>query len=111
LDGSPPISAIASRIARGRHRGDAREVLHHHARGREGDLLGRVGLRVPGREGLDVLAADGHAVLVAQEVLEEDLEREREPGDVELRLQRVEAEDLEGPVADLQLRAGVEGVV
>ena len=39
-------------------------------------------------------ARDRDAVLEAQQVLEQDLERVRQPGDVELRLQRVEPEDL-----------------
>ena len=91
--------------------GDAREVLHHHAGGREGDLLRRLGVRVPAGERLDVLLADGHAVLVAQQVLEQDLQRERQPCDIELGLQRVEPEDLEGLAADLQVRACVEGIV
>ena len=70
-------------------RGHAREVLHHHARGREGDLLRRLGAVVPGGDRLDVLLADADAVLVAQDVLEQDLERERQARDVELRLERV----------------------
>ena len=54
---------------------------------------------------------DRTAVLVAQQVLEQDLQRERQPRDVELRLQRVEPEDLVGLAADLEVGAGVEGVV
>jgi hypothetical protein len=46
----------------------------------------------------------------AQEVLEQDLQRERQAGDVEARLQRVEAEDLVGLIAHPEVRAGVEGV-
>ena len=66
---------------------------------------------VPLRERLDVLGADADAVLVAQQVLEQDLQREGQAGDVELRLQRVEPEDLVRVAADLELRACVEGVV
>ena len=110
--GSPPRSAIASRIAaRSTIAGHAGEVLHHHARRREGDLLGRLGVVVPARQRLDVLLADGHAVLVAQQVLEQDLQRERQPRDVELLLQRVEAVDLIGTPADLEVGAGAEGIV
>ena len=65
---------------------DAGEVLQDHARGREGDLLRRLGLRVPRRERLDVLAADADAVLVAQQVLEQHLQREGQPRDVVGRL-------------------------
>jgi hypothetical protein len=38
--------------------GHAGEVLHHDARGRERDLLRRLGAVVPGGERLDVLLAD-----------------------------------------------------
>ena len=41
---------------------------------------------------------DDAAVLVAQQVLEQHLQRVRQPGDVELRLERVEPEDLVGSV-------------
>ena len=60
-------------------------------------------LVVPGGERLDVGGADADAVLVAEQVLEQDLQRERQAGDVELRLQRVEPVDLERAVADLEL--------
>ena len=43
---------------------------------------------------LDVVGGDGLAVLVAQQVLEQDLQRVRQPRHVVLRLERVEAEDL-----------------
>ena len=105
---------VGHRVA---HRGevdDARhagEVLQDHARGRERDLLGRLGLGVPGGERLDVLAADADAVLVAQQVLEQHLQRERQPRHVVGRLQRLEAIDLVGAPADLELGARVEGVL
>ncbi len=98
------------------HRGEvddrrhAGEVLHHDPRGRERDLLGRIGLRIPGGERLDVLFADRLAVLVAQQVLEQDLEAERKPRDVELGLQRVEPVDLVGAVAHVECALGVEAV-
>ena len=85
------------------HARDAREVLQHHARGRERDLLRRLRGVVPGGERLDVGGADADPVLVAEQVLEQDLQRERQAGDVELRLQRVEPVDLERAVADLEL--------
>ena len=83
--------------------GDAREVLQDDARGRERDLLRRLGAVVPGGERLDVGGADADPVLVAEQVLEQDLQGERQAGDVELRLQRVEPVDLERAVADLEL--------
>ena len=54
---------VAAEVAHGvAHRGqvdhgrDAGEVLQQHARGRERDLVGRIGLRVPARDRLDLLA-------------------------------------------------------
>ena len=93
------------------HGGHAGEVLHHHARGGEGDLLGRVGGGVPARELLDALLGDRDPVLVAEQVLEQHLQRERQPRDVELGLERVEPEDLEGLAPDLEFRPRVEGVL
>jgi hypothetical protein len=66
---------------------------------------------VPARQRLDVVLADAAAVLVAQQVLQEDLQRERQPGDVELLLQRVEPLDLIVAPADLEVGMGVEGIV
>jgi hypothetical protein len=64
----------------GRH---AREVLHQHARGAESDLLlGLAAVVEPGGDRLDVGLGDGAAVLVAQEVLEQHLHRERQARDV-----------------------------
>ena len=50
--------------------------------GRERDLVAGLGLGVPVGERLDVLRADRLPVLVAQQVLEQDLQRERQPRDV-----------------------------
>ena len=50
------------------------------------------------------------AVLVAQQVLEQDLQRERQPRDVEARLQRVEPVDLERAARQRQLGACIEAV-
>ena len=79
-----------------RHAG---EVLHQHARRRERDL------RVGSAFGSQLASAsmsrglDGAVALGAQQVLEQDLQRERQPRDVEAGLQRVEAEDLEAGAA------------
>ena len=111
------LGLIAPQLAhRLPHRGevddrrDAGEVLHQDARRGECDLLARVGLRVPRRQRLDVPGADGLAVLVAQQVLEQDLQREGQPRDVELGLERVQPEDLVGPVANGQRRLGAKAV-
>jgi len=60
-----------------RHAG---EVLEEDARGHEGDLLLRLGRQVPAGQRLDVVAVDEPAVLTAQQVLEQDLERVRQTG-------------------------------
>ena len=54
---------------------------------------------------------DASRALGAQQVLEQDLQRERQARDVVLRLEGVEAEDLEVTAADAKGGAGVEGVV
>ena len=63
------------------HRRHAGEVLHQHARGAKGDLaLGGLGLE-PLRDRLDVFLGDRAAVLVAQQILQQHLHRERQAGD------------------------------
>ena len=62
--------------------GHAGEVLHDHARGREGDFVRGRGLRVPVQQRFDVLARDVDAVLEAQQVLEQDLQRIGQAGHV-----------------------------
>ena len=59
------------------HRRHAGEILHQNPRRPVGDLA----VCPPRRQRLDVGGAHRGAVLVAQEVLEQDLEREGEPGD------------------------------
>ena len=109
--GSPPRSSIASRIAaRSTTAGHAGEVLHQHPGRLEGDLDRGLRLRVPGRDRLDVLGGDRLAVLEAQRVLEQDLERVGQAGDVELLLQRVEAVDLVLAARHLEGAAGAEAV-
>ena len=91
-------------------RGNAGEVLHQDARGLERDLVRGLGLRVPGGDRLDVGGADRLAVLEPQDVLEQDLDRVGEPGDVELLLQSVEPVDLVLVSADFEGGPGVEAV-
>jgi hypothetical protein len=47
---------------------------------------------------------------VAEQVLEEDLQAIREPGDIEAVLQGVEPEDPKGGPADVEGAVGSEGV-
>ena len=90
LDGQKRVDApyVASQVPhRIAHRGEvdrrghAGEVLMHHAGGGESDLAVRLRGRLPVRERFDVGRANGEPVLGAEEVLEEDLERVREPFD------------------------------
>jgi hypothetical protein len=84
---------------------DAREVLHEDARGSERDLALLAGPALPAGEGFDVRGRHRHSVLVAEEVLEEDLERERQ-----LPAELAEPVDLVGALPDGELAAGIERV-
>ena len=86
--------------------GHAGEVLHQHARGRVRDLIREGSPRHPAGEGLDVPGGDRLAVLVAQQVLQQHLQRVRQPCHVVLRLERVEPEDLVGGVPDTEVGSG-----
>src|SRR5206468_468136 len=88
----------------------AREVLHQDPSRREGDLLARHGRRIPAGECLDVGREHGPVALGPQQVLEEDLQGEGKPPDLEGRLERVQAEDLERPLADRELATGTKAV-
>ena len=110
----------AQRVAHGGevdHAGHAGEILHEDSLRGEGDL-GRVGpaeavsLRVPAPVGhcLDVAGMDGQTVLVAEQVLQEDLDRVGEPADGKTVGQRVDAVDLVAPVAHGEVGSGAEAV-
>ena len=102
------------------HGRDAGEVLHQDTLGREGDLVRRCarplpmafGVGPPAGHGHDVVGGDVRAVLVAQQVLEEDLDGVGKPIDVVPLGQhgRLDVEDLVGAVADCKTAAGAEGV-
>src|SRR5690606_16545146 len=67
--------------------------------------------RVPAGERLDVLGADGGAVLVAEQVLEEQAQRVGQTRDGEaLFLERFEAEEREFAAADPERRSCAEAV-
>ena len=91
-------------------RGHAGEVLHEHARGHELQLadtgLGR-GTRPVG-ERADVVGVDVRAVLVAQQVLEQDAQRIRER--VRIVDHLVEPVEVVRAVADGEAGAGTEAV-
>ncbi len=85
-----PAGVAAEGRHRVPHRGqvddgrDAREVLEDHARGQERDLRVAAGARPPAREAPDVGVGDDAAPGVAQQVLQEDLDRDRGAVQVDL---------------------------
>ena len=72
---------VGHRVAHDREvhdRGDAREILEEDPRGHERDLRLRCRPGPPGEQRLDVLAPDDAAAGVAEQVLEQDLDRDRQ---------------------------------
>ena len=63
------------------HGRDAGEILHQDPRGTEGDLPVASLLLQPVRDGADIVGRDSPAVLMAQQVLEQHFEGERQPAD------------------------------
>src|SRR5208282_4635714 len=63
--------------------GDAGEVLHQDAGWHVGDFAARLGLGVPAGEELNVSGGHVHAVFSTQQVLEQDLQAEGQPVQVE----------------------------
>ena len=57
---------------------------------------------VPAGQGRDVVVGDPHAVVVAQQVLEQDLQRVGQPADAELVLEGAQAVDLVAFAAGLE---------
>ncbi len=66
------------------------EILHDHPRGSEGDFMMGPRLRVPLEQRFDVGPGDIDAVLEAQEVFQQNLQRERQALDF-VRLERTQA--------------------
>jgi hypothetical protein len=102
-------------VAHGRevhNRRNAREVLQQHACRRERNLALHRALDVPPGQRFDVGGLHEAAVLVAEEVLEQDFQGKRQPGDLgEPRaLERWEAEHLVGTAAHREGGAGAEAV-
>ena len=65
------------------HGGHAGEVLHQHARRAEGDLAVALALLEPERHAANVVGGDGASILVAQQILEQHLEREGQIADAD----------------------------
>jgi hypothetical protein len=81
LDGLGRLAELLRHAAHGREVGEqrhAREVLEHHARDDERDLLGALRVGHPVRELLDVLRRDLLPVAVAQHRLQHDADRHRQ---------------------------------
>ena len=103
-------AAHRSQVGEQRHAG---EVLQHHPRDDERDLVRAVRRRMPVGDLLDMLGRHQAAVAVAQHALEHDADRDRQPVDVRIRLrqlgQRIEAAT---PAAGQRkgLRGGGEGM-
>ncbi len=94
------------------NRGNASEVLEQDASGAEGDLFLDVAFDVPPRHRFNISAFDEGIVLVAEEILEENLQREGEAVDGAAgdRPERVEAIDGVPRAADTQCGATTEAV-
>jgi hypothetical protein len=92
--------------------GDPGEILHEHAGGAVLDLLRGGPFLLPVDQRLDVGAGDGLAVLEAEQILEQDLHREGQAGDVaELGGGFFEGVIGVGLAGGGEGGAGVEGVV
>ena len=88
---------------------DPGEVLEEDPLGAEGHR-GRGGIPWPRREPGDIVSADDSVVLVAQEVLQEDLDRVGQPGDVGHVPESGKPPDLVVLVSHSQWRPGAEAV-
>ncbi len=107
---------LLHRVAHGGEIDDRRhagEVLHQHARRAEGDfVLLPASIVGPGGDRFDVFLGDATPVLVAQQIFEDDLQRERQfrdPGKAVL-LRGLERKDLVCPRPDRQRLAAFETV-
>ncbi len=90
---------------------NAGEVLQQHAGRPVRDLALAADLRVPTRQGCDVVLTDAASVFEAQQILQQDLQTERQTRDVHARfLERGEPKDRVRTLADGQAGAGFEAV-
>ena len=110
--GSPPSAFIAARIAaRSTTAGTPVKSCSSTRAGMNAISLAGVGLRIPAGERADVRFLDLLAVLVAQQVLEQDAQRERQPPRREPGLlQRGELVDLELAFPDVEGGLAAEAV-
>ena len=100
--------AHGGKIDHSRHAG---EVLHQHARGPEGDLGARAALLQPGAEARDVIDRDRAPVLVPEQVLGEDAQRDRQARKIaRSRFRRFQRVIVIVPAADPKGPARTQGV-
>src|SRR6185437_6395824 len=122
VDGLQRVDALriaAERLESVAHRGEiddrghAGEILQQHAAGAKGDLFLGAAARVPLGERGDVVFLDELIVLVAQQILEENLEAERKPAGALARdlVDRVEAIERVRFAVDADRRAATEAVL
>ena len=92
--------------------GHAGEVLQEDARGPEGEFPPRRGLRVPARDGGDVLRRHRFSVLVPDKVLQHHLDRERKTRQVAPGGggDGPQVADRDGAAVSVQRSAGAEGI-
>ena len=93
--------------------GNAGEILHQHARRAEGDFgFGLAAIVEPAHDAHNVVAGDGAAILVAQEIFDQHFQRVRQSRDAgeAVLLGRLEAVIGIGLAADLQRLATAEGI-
>jgi|GEM_PF-3609592 len=91
-------------VNHGRHTG---EILQHHPGGHERHLLAGAAFGVPVAERLDLLGGHIASVFLAQEVLQQHLQRERQAVDVVAFLERIQPVDFVLLALDVQRLAGV----
>ena len=107
--GSPPSSAIASRMtARSTTAGTPVKSWRITRAGMNGTSASAATARPPRRQRLDLLGPDDAAAGVAEDVLEEDLERDRGPAQVEPVADRAQPEVVGEPGSEAG--PGAEGV-
>ena len=91
--------------------GNAGEILHQNAAGREGDFLFRLGLAVPGGERAHFFFRDVASVFGAEQIFEQNTKGKRQVlGGDALFIERIEAIDFVFLVADTKTGAAVEAV-
>jgi len=109
---------VAHRVAHGREIDDgrnAREILKQDAGGHKGNFFfaGAFGAGgIPSGEDANIFGVNEAAVFVAQEIFEENLQRERKPRGVADAgaLERIKAVNFEGFAAHFESGAGGERV-